>query len=254
MISRYEATLDGVALTSLSPSILITDIQYDEPGRRRETFVPAKTEGGRIVRTYKEKAKVHILFQIRAYETIMRQTICQAICAWARDGKMLQVSDRPGQRLMCVCSEMPTITSALRWTDSLTIGFEAQNPPYWQEDAETKLTLAGSNVSGLLVVPGSAPDTVVEATIIPQAALNEITLRVEDTTLTLTNLNAAVGNRITITYDDNLIQSIKNGNTSILNKRSGADDLKAYCGKSNYTSFTATAACTVIFSARGRWE
>ena len=132
--------------------------------------------------------------------------------------------------------------------------FAAVNVPYWQEDALTRLTLEGTHDEGLLTVPGNAPDTVVEVTVVPQAALSEITLKVRDTLLTLSNLSAVVGDRITITYDDQMIQSIKKNSTSILSKRTGADDLKAVCGKSNVTEFTATAACTVIFNARGRWE
>ena len=254
MISRYECTLDGIALTSLSPSIYISDINYYPPEYNQETFIPAKLQGARVVRSYKERASVTVTFQIRDYSTVMRQTICQAIVTWARDGKVLHTSDRPGQRLVCFCEQYPVITSAMRWTDDLSITFTALNVPYWQEDALSRLTISGTHETGLLTVPGNAPDTVVEVTVVPQANLSEITLKVKNTQLTLSNLGAVVGDRITITYDEQMIQSIKKNSTSILSKRTGADDLKAICGKSNEAEFTATAACSVTFYARGRWE
>jgi len=54
-------------------------------------------------------------------------------------------------------------------------------------------------------------------------------------------------------YDDNMIQRIMDDTTSLLSKRTGADDLIAVCGERNRMAFTASGNADVVFSARGAW-
>lgn len=254
MISRYEATLNGISLESINPAILLTDISYDPPSRRYSTYAVAKRDGSRVYRAYKEKSSVTVQFAIREYDTMKRQSICQQICAWARNGGTLRTNDRDGQMLKCICEQLPSIPSVLQWTEPLSITFAAYELPYWQDVNLSTLTLSGTSNNGTIYIPGSAPDTVMEVEVTAGAEITALELTVEDTTLTLSGLSVASGNSIVISYDDHMIQSIKTGSTSLLNKRTGADDLIAKCGQFNLVSYTANASCDVTFRGRGLWE
>lgn len=253
MISRYEAYLNGVALSSVSADILVVDVEYSNPNIQSETFTVAKRQGSRVHRSYIEKTTVTVDFVIRSYDTYTRQTICGAVNKWAKNGGILTISDRRGQRLRCVCDTPPTISSALRWGDTLRVVFAAYSLPFWEEVAPSVLRLSGTQGNGLLFVPGSVDGAVVEATITANAALSTVTLGVNGSELVLSGLSVASGQIIRITYDDNMIQSIKVGSTSLLNKRTGADDLLVNCGETNTFTLSADASVVVDFSVRGLW-
>lgn len=254
MISRYSVSLNGISLETLHDSILILDVNYDDPGRVYENVTTAKRDGSIPVSHYKEQATVNISFEIHEYDIAKRQKICQSVIAWAKKGGILETNDREGQMLFCICETLPYISSVRNWTDELIITFTAYSIPYWQEKTPSRLTLSGTTGSGYLYVPGSAPKTYVEATVTANAALTSISLTVKDTTITLSNLAVASGKSVVISYDDKMIQSIKADGVSVLGKRTGADDLIAECGVRNAVSFTANASCSVTFSARGLWE
>lgn len=176
--SRYTVTLNGVSMASLSPDIVITDVNYEAPQYDRETFKIAKKQGAMIVSEYKERAAVTISFMIRTYPVADRQEVCQSIIRWARDGGDLRINDREGQKLICICDQLPAIESVKGWTDELSISFAAYDIPYWQAVTPTVVTAHipdGEEVDYsegfteiTLTVPGSAPkaymDMVVEHT------------------------------------------------------------------------------------------
>lgn len=251
MMSRYEAILNGVALSSFS-DVVITDIQYQTPNLRNEVYAVAKRQGSRIRRRYIEKATVVISFMIRAYNIDHRKQICGEISKWAKNGGILETNDMMGKRLRCVCDQFPSITSALRWTDTLKIAFSAYSFPFWEEKYPVSLTLA-NGASGSLFVPGNVDEALIEATVTANASISSFALTANGKTLTLSGLSMTSGQTAVISYDDDMIQSIKIGTTSILNKRTGADDLIAKCGESNALSVTASGSVSAVFSVRGVW-
>lgn len=253
MISRYEVVLNNIPLSSLSTDIIILDIKYSFPNINNETFEVAKRQGARIHRRYIEKTTVTIDFSIRAYDIKERQTICGNIVRWAKNGGILQTNDRNGQHLRCVCDEFPVINSALKWTDTLSITFAAYALPFWEEDVPSTLTLTGANTSGNLYVPGNVDGAFVEATIKPNGTLTTINLWNNDKTMALSDISVSSSQTIVLSYDDEMIQSIKVGNTSLLNKRSGVDDLLAKCGENNGLAVIANTSVTVTYSIKGLW-
>lgn len=253
MISRYEVSLNDVPLGNISPYILILDVRYTPPAISNETYTVAKRHGARIHRRYVDKSTVTIDFVIRAYDIRHRQEICNRIVKWAKNGGVLWVNDRPGQRLRCVCDSFPVIMSALKWTDKLSIAFSAYALPFWEEVLPASLKLTGTSAKGSLYVPGDVDGAMIEATVKADASLSNITLAANNRLLTLSRLSVAAGQTITVTYDDEMIQSIKVGSTSLLDKRTGADDLLANCGENNALSVSANAPVTVTFKVRGLW-
>ena len=253
MRSRYEVWLNNIALSSIDPKILILDIRYMTPPVTNSGYTLAGRHGSYLYRRYVEKASVGVQFAIRAYNTAERQAVCAEVAKWAKKGGVLQSSDRPGQRLRCVCESFPAVSSVLGWTDTLQMVFTAFSLPFWEEELEKTLTLTGTSASGSLYVPGNIDGALIGASIKANAALSSVNLTANGKTLSLTGLSVSSGQIINITYDDALIQSIKVGSTSLLNKRTGADDLVAKCGENNALSMSASASVGATFKVRGLW-
>ena len=254
MKSRYQAILNNVALSSISDKILILDIKPVAQNIQDSTFRTAKRDGARINRRYIGSIGVTISFGIYEYNTSRRQDICADIARWAKNGGVLETNDRPGQYLQCVCSKMPVVDSARDWTKALQMTFMAYEVPYWQEKAAASATITGTSATGSLYVPGNADGALVEVSAKANASLSgSVVLGVNGRTLTLSGLSLSANDVIRITYDTEAIQSIKVGNTSLLDKRTGVDDLLANCGENNALSLTASASVSATFSVRGLW-
>lgn len=254
MISRYEVTLNGISLSTLSANILILDVSYSEPSFNDNSYRVAKRNGARTDDRVFNPKSVSISFEIHAYDIRQRTAIKNAVEAWAKNGGRLEINDHEGQYMRCVCSKFPTIESVRNWTDPLTIQFTANDIPFWQENMPSSITLtAGTSGSGTFFVPGSVNGALVEANIHTNAAITSVALTVNGRTLTLSNITVSSGKDIKITYDDKAIQSIKVGTTSLLGNRTGVTDLLANCGENNTVSFTSDASVTVTFSVRGCW-
>lgn len=269
MISRYDAILNGVPLSSLNANILITDIETVQPAIRYDSFTLAKRHGSRIYRRYAETAAVNIKFAIRQYDIQTRQEVCNEIIKWARNGGILQTNDRMGQRLRCVCSAFPYVSSALKWTDELTITFTAYLLPFWENTMETivELTSTGGYSQQTVLIPGNIEAALVSAEVKTAASyptpeegqdpiqVTRLDFEAGSSKITLTGLEIGANQTIKIAYDDNLIQSIKVGSTSLLDKRSTGsdDDLVANCAENVRFRFRSNVEATVTYRLRGLW-
>lgn len=252
MMSRYSVTLNGEPLLQISPNIVITDVNYDPPKINIETYNVAKRHGSIIHRQYVDKKSVTISFMIREYTTARRQSVCSSVIKWAKKGGTLKINDRQGQHLDCICESYPSVASVRDWLSEVSITFSAFANPFWIDDMPSSITLSGTHGNGMLYVPGDAQETFVEATIKAKADLTYFTLSVGDRTLTVT-ADIQNGHTVKLLYDANMIQRIVDDTTSLLSKRTGADDLIAVCGERNRVAFTASGNADVVFSARGAW-
>lgn len=253
MKSRYDAELNGVSLKSISSKILILDISYSPTRINYNRYAVAKRKGSRIYQQEIDYTDVVVSFAIRAYSVQERQTICNAVQKWAKNGGIFQTNDRPNQRLRCVLTSPPTITSVMKWTDPISMTFTAYNPPFWEEATPVTYSMS-SNGSGSIYVPGSVNGSFWEANITPNSStLTNIELTANGNIMTLEGISVAAGSTIKITYDDYMIQHIAVGSTSLLNKRHGVDDLPVLSGETNRLQVQANTASTVVFKARGTW-
>ena len=251
MISRYEAIMDGTPLSHIDPRLLVLDIQHEisEPSISVGRIV--NRNGSIMQNNSQDGSSVTILFELHIYSISERQEVCQKVVEWAK-GSVLETNDRIGQQLHVHCTEYPMIKSAMEWTAPLTMTFTAFEKPFWEEKTARTIALSTST-SGTLYVPGNAGKTYVEATVTPSTTLSDITLAVGDTSITLTGCSATPTNKLVISYDDRGFLQIKVGTTSILDKRTGSDDLLAVCGTDNTFSYSTTDSVTVEFAVRGLW-
>ena len=253
MISRYEAYMDGNALSRVHPDILILDISHAISDRKISASRIGNRKGTLIIDDSQDGSSVTISFALRVYSISKRQEAMQEVLRWA-SGRVLETNDRPGQRLYVRCIEYPVVTSALQWTETITMSFKAFEYPFWEEKEKSSLSFSsGTSGNGTLFVPGNAGNTVVEVVATPAVSADDLSFTVGSTTITVTDCGATAENPLVIAYDENGFLSIKVGTTSVLDKRTGSDDLLAECGQVNDFSFIASESTSVVFSARGLW-
>ena len=251
MTSRYEAYMNGVALSSLDDAIYILDIIPEAVSPQYKSFRTAKTNGALIRDPYYEKSAVSITFEIHEYDIAERMEICQKVQQWAKAG-ILTTNDRDGQRLNAVCESFP-MPNARDWTSPLTVTLAGYNPPFWEDITATTHELETEEYATLLV-PGNAPETLVSATVTAGESISSMTFMVGEKTLVLSDLGLSANDVVELTYSNGFL-SIKKGTTSLLNKvSSGSDDLlTAKCGEHNYFLFNASGDATCVYSYRGCW-
>lgn len=262
MRTRYEAMMDGIALSSIDPSVYVTDIREEEPKVRREAAAYALGNGLRTGRAVRESLTVSVSFEIHEADVRRRSEVCQRIQRWAQ-GKVLSVNYRPDQRLRVVCEAQPAIGSALRWTQALEVVFTAYAVPYWEDVFATRIAVTGNGTASVFV-PGTAEHTIVEATLTNTGSTDITSARLSandrngavGTAFVFTGIRIPPGGTLAIAYDDERVLSASIDGRSVLAQRSADsdDDLLAPCGKRvAFTVAEAGAGARTSFSVRGRY-
>lgn len=261
-VSRYDVRFNGYGITNNSAKILVLDVSHHSPDLSYETYRLAKRHGSRVYQNYYASLSVTITFQIREYDVMKRQGICDSVNKWAKGAGYLYVNDRNSQtqgsqtvrmkRLRCVCTKFASVESVRNWLDPITMEFTAYALPFWENNDTTTKTISESTSGTTSVnVPGSVDGAFFEVTATPASGtLTTLSLTANGRTMSFSGLSIAAGNSLTITYDPLMVQSIGSGATSLLNKRTGVDDLIAFCGN-NSLGMTADVSTSVTFSVRG---
>lgn len=252
MLNRYECSLDGKPLSAISPSIFITDIREDAPPDRITAEPYAIHNGSRYIRKQRESLSVSVEFAIREQDEARRMEVCQLIQKWAKNGGYFARSDRPGQRLRVRCETLPSVASALKWTEILSVVFTAYELPYWESVAATTVTTTGKKA---VFFPGTADHCRANATIIATGGtLTSLTITTKASTISLQGINIANGGKVEIGHDDNGYLFIHSGSTSLMAYRTETsdDDLLIPCGQSEI-NVSGNVAVSMSLSARGVW-
>ena len=254
--TRYMCAIDGQGLQDIDPTIFITDIQETAPKIRAQTASNALYDGLRLTRMQRQSIAVSVTFAVREYDTARRKAVAQKACEWARDG-WLTISDRPGQRLWVICDKLPVITSSLKWTDTLTIGFTAYALPYWQEAHPATAVYTGANGSAV-VTPSGNRDCYLEAEIIASGGtVDTLTIAANGRRYMFEGLGLANGQTLSIGYSDaDHLQYMRIGDASVLSKRTASsdDDLLLHPRRQNTVTISANAAVRATIKARGVWR
>lgn len=255
MRNKFSVIMNGVALDALSPRLMIEDVSHVPAAVSREWERMIHREARYLKSSEWDGSQVKITFRLPVADPVARQHDLQKVLQWAREGGTLQTDDRPGQALRCVCDSLPEMTSVRKYTDPLTMVFKAYTLAFWEEIVPARISLSGTSGNGTLYIPGNAGDALAEVTATPTGSLENLTLTAGETSITLEGCGATASQPVRITYDEQGIQKIMRGNTSILNKRTAAsaDDLIVTCGKSNRFSFSASAAVNITYSVKGVW-
>ena len=254
MAGRFEVWLDDVALSSVSKDVQIRDIKYAPPTMQDTTHAYGANNGAVVVRRYVGSSMVTLSVEIHVYNTVERQRVCEDLAAWASKGGTLRTSDRPDKRLKVMCQTLPAVTSALSWTEAIPIVFVSYAFPYWEDDAETSVSLDGTSDSGVLFGGGYAdrPFVSVSATV-KSGTLTAFSVLVGETGITLTGLSVEAGHTVVIDYDERHLMTIDSDGVSLYNKRvaTSSDDLRLEVGVENDVSMAADTTVEVTLTTRG---
>ncbi len=262
MITRYSVWIDNKGLQDIDPSIYITDIKEKEPKQSAVTASQAWGNGLRLLRMQRQSLSVVVRFAIRERDTARRRDICTRIRAWAQEG-YLTTSDRPGQRLYVVCEKIPTVTSALKWTDEMEMTFTAYDVPWW-EDAQANTATASSSLESehnwhravCYVCNRGTADAPVTVQVTAQGAIDKLLVyRDERNKMAFDDLGMRAGDVFSISYDNRGIVSIKVNDRSVLDKRRGVSGDNFFCepGRHSFVVQWGEAPFTVRAAVRGRY-
>lgn len=254
MISRFEVWLNEVALSSIHPDIYIRDIEYTVPTLQDTLHAYGLRNGATPIKRYIGSTTVSVLIEIHTYGTAERQRICEQVAAWAMKGGVLRTSDKNERRLNVVCSDAPTIESALNWTDTVTISFAAYALPFWEDLYPQELKLTGTSETGSMFGVGYADRPFVTVNLAVKAGtLTDVSFVAGSTNIVLSGLSLATGAILTLDYDARHILTLYGNNESVYNKRtaSSSDDLRLEIGVANPIVLSANTNVEATFKARG---
>lgn len=252
-MNRYDVWLDGINIRDCDPRIIVGEITEAAPKEKVYVTVMGYTHGSRLSRTTRQSLSVSVDIGIKETDMRERDAVYQSIRKWGRGSAYLTTSAREAQRLYV--EEMGIKTRGEKWTETITLTFTAYAKPFWENvGARSASVSAATSGSTTLSALGNADECTVDAEITAVGGtLNTLTVAVGDTEMAFTGLGIAEGEKLTIAHTEAGFLTIKNGSTSLMDKRTGDDDLIAEPGSGNTVSFIADVTCTAKFSARGRW-
>ena len=255
MMTRYEAWLNKKSLSAIDPAIYILDISYNAP-----IFVMTASDrpgrnGQMVTDRHAQSTSVTITFEIHDQDIVRRQTICSRVQAWAIQGGYLTTNDKRGQRLCVDCDGIPAIDSALKWRNALRVTFTAYEQPFWEDENPRSTTIAGTNVSKTLYVPGFGAMTRVEvkARNTSGETMNALTLKAGGTTFDFEGLELEAGQTLEIGYDKHGLLAISANGVSKMHCRTeeSDDELMIETRKTSMMSIYAGGSISAVFEARG---
>lgn len=248
-MTRHQVWLNGRALHSMNPAIRITDVQELPPVQFVSALQRASGDGMHLLRQARQSLSVEVRFVIREYATEKRMAALQQVLTWAQPGGILTLGDRPRQRLLVTAAQLPTLQSALRWTEELSLLFTAYHGPYWEDAFPTSFT------PGTLRLPGNGPAASVDFRWLTLGGSVQFCAETPLSRLCL-NLSCAENQELLLTHLNGIPLLTLNGQDVLACRTpDSSDDLLLPCGTACTVRITANGqpaeGCTL--SARGRW-
>ena len=260
MVLKRRVALEGVQLDELDERIVISGID-EAAGKDNITAVGSSAGvGQRITGQRRDTLDVTVKFMMKIKNGDMeaRELLLEKINGWAAAGGWLTVGHRPDRRLNVVLAQAPGAGDMFNWTNEYTMVFRAYSVPYWEDrKTTTAASKTASTGSFSLEVPGNV-QTVAGLKIenMSGKTINKITVSVDGNSMEFTGLNMAGDAVMTIDHvqkSEGLFYfRARIGSTSVLAKRTGANDFFARPG-TRTVEFTADRAVRVTASVRGRY-
>lgn len=267
MFLRFEAELNGGKFSAIAPELVLIDVIEREAAMDMVTAQYANKPGQRVSSNLRTSLAVQLVYLINTQDIVRRAEIGNLITAWGKNGGLLQVNYRPGLQLDVTMDTPPTINSALRWTQELTLTFTAHRQPYWtdaeavQETIETTLKSDGTGYQSLFAsirMGGNVDHVPVDCSIINVGDTDLTNVRVDigSTSITLAGMTVPVGGTIMMDYANGLlsIYNLSDTTESYLYARTpqSSDDLLANVGYNNVYIESNTQVQVLLFG-RGWW-
>ena len=256
MILNRRAALGNAQLDELDERIVIRSI---DPGVPKENIQAVSRMGGfgqRVTGQHWETLDASVNWAINEpkRELSERRRLFDLVNAWALRKGWLTMTGMDGRRLYVDKVILPGSGDLWNWTAEFTTTFRAYNVPFWQD--ETPATVTNGNItSGRMTigVPGMV-ETVLDAEMknISGMTIPNISISTGGRTITLNGVNLAGNATLTISHGTDGLLRITAGGVSVLDKRTGADDLNVEPGN-NIVTIAAERAGSLTVRNWGRW-
>jgi hypothetical protein len=256
MILAKRAALGGVQLDELHESIVIQKIDPGTPQRTINAVAMMGGAGQRITGKHWETLDVVIEFGINLpkREMELRRQVFEMVTAWALRGGWLTVGWMPGRRMWVDHVELPSSGDLWDWTASYTITFRAYSVPFWQDEmpvlASHQLITSGS----VSIEVGGNAQSVLDISFQNRSGMTINNFRVSagGNTLILSSLGLGGSETLSISHGTDGLLRITAGGRSVLDRRTGSDDLYVMPG-SNTVTVQADRAGALTVRSYGRY-
>lgn len=243
MKTRTEVYLNGTALSSLDPSIVVQGVNEPAPNWNIPATSRGWKEGQRPGKTEKRYRDIQIRFAVAIIKDLTaRENVIQKIRNWAEGGGWMEISYRPGQRIYTRIMAMPAINGIEKWAETYQMTMRAWEMPEWEYRDADRLTLTGNSTSGTLKMKGHGGKLRAEITNGSGSTCNTVTITAGGDSIAFSSLGLANGEKLIIEYnekDRQILEIEASGGTrrSVLNKRTGAssDDIRLSGGANTVT-------------------
>lgn len=264
MNGLFEATLDGVAFSSIAPELILVDVHEDAPRMDTVTSSRPKRPGMLRARNVRQSLSVTLRYVVRTQDVARRAAVHDLVTAWALKGGRLTINSRPGKELAVVLDTPPSLGSSLKWTEEVALTFTAYVWPYWQSVTPPSVSAAliahnGAYVLHDVLTVGGSLDALCTMTVYGLGGdMNRLRVAVGDTYFQLEGLGIPVGGGLMIGYSEEGLLHITpvgvEDTASRLHCRTAdsSDDLLASPGDVQI-SVEADAPCTVRVTAKEMW-
>lgn len=215
----FEATLGGVAFSSLAEELLLLDIVETPIEMQTETMQLAFRAGSVRTMHRRKSLEVELRYMIRTQDIARRSAVRNLVAGWAEKGGTLKVNTRPDMRLVQVkTSTPPSLGSSAKWTDELTVTFVCYGLPYWQSATTDKINIqttynAATNLHGyhgIFHPIGNAESVPLTAMLqnTGSGSLTNIEIAAGETFVELVGIDIPAGGTIVVTMDENSLFNI----------------------------------------------
>ena len=262
---RHRAALNGVQLDEVDSRIMISKIETaDGKESIQNVSLWGDSVGSRVTSIHRDSLDITVKFHIRLKKRSMaeREEVIEKANTWALNGGWLTANYKSNRRIRVFRAQAAGAGDPWEWTKEYSIILRACGVPYWQEATPT--TLRQQNVSsGTLVMGiGGSEKSVLDAEFrnTSGGTINSFSISTGEASMSFSDLGLGNGETLVIDHNDTgkkcllrlRIRNTGGSYRSVLDKRTGSDDLYISPGVRNIT-FSAGGAGTMTAMCCGRF-
>ncbi len=256
MILSKRVALNGVQLDELDDAIVIQRIDPGTPSRNIGTTSMMGGAGQRITGEHWETLDVVIEYgiNISKREMALRREIFDMVTAWALAGGWLTVNWLPNRRVWVDRAEITNGGDMWEWTNNYTITFRAYSVPFWQDATAEEVTHPQIASGQVAIVVGGNVQSVLDVMFENRSGMttNNFRVAVGGNELVLNSIALGGNETLQISHGTDGLLRITAGTRSLLDKRTGSDDLYVMPGN-NVVSIAADRAGSLTVLSYGRY-
>lgn len=242
MILSKRVALGGVQLDELHERIVVLGV---DPGIPEESISTVSRMGGfgqRVTGDHFETLDVTVTYGIDVPKKQMelRRQIFEAVNAWARNCGWLTVNWMPNRRMYADKAVLPSSGDMWDWTKKYEIVFRAYNVPFWQDEIPNQAARSLISSGSTAVIVGGNVQSVLDVEFRNRSGMqiNNFSISAGGNTLVLSNLGLGGSETLAFSHGTDGLLRITAGGRSVMDRRTGADDLYVNPGTANVSIST----------------